>query len=129
LPVGASLLPDRDSHRLSHRLASPLADALVSEHPAPGDENLVHYRNFRHVVLDTLEGRSLGSEPPDLDRWFAAERLGEELRRRAVTLTHRAYLVNQGLVDGSVSPENVDRLREAGESVSKVLDEIEDEFG
>jgi hypothetical protein len=37
--------------------------------------------------------------------------------------------VNQDLEDGSVSPENVDRLREAGESVSKVLDEIEDEFG
>ena len=102
---------------------------LVSEPPAPGDEDIVHYRNFLYIMLNTLEGRFLEGEPPDLDQRFAAERLSEELRRRAVTLTHRAYLVNQDLEDGSVSPENVDRLREAGESVSKVLDEIEDEFG
>ena len=102
---------------------------LVTEPPAPQSGEIVHYEDFLHIMIDTLEGRFLEGDPPDLEQRFAAERLGEELRRRAVELTHRAYVVSQDLEDGSVTEENVGALRGAAESVADTLDEIEDEFG
>lgn len=102
---------------------------LVTEPPAPQPGEIVHYEDFLHIMIDTLEGRFLKGEPPDLDQRFAAERLGEELRRRVVELTHRAYVVDQDLEDGSVDAENIEALRRAVSSVSGTVDEVENEFG
>lgn len=102
---------------------------LVTDPPAPLPGEIVYYRDFLHVMIDTLEGRFLEGDPPDLEQRFAAERLGEELRRRAVELTHRAYVVSRDLEDGSVTSENVEALRGATESLEETVDEVEDEFG
>jgi hypothetical protein len=120
------------------RRRSRIATVVASRHPSltssspsiPPPETRTSFTIATSSTSCSIRWRDgFWGATPDLDRRFAAERLGEELRRRAVTLTHRAYLVNQDLEDGSVSPENVGRLCEAGESVSKALDEIEDEFG
>jgi hypothetical protein len=102
---------------------------LVTEPPAPQSGEIVHYKDFLHIMIDTLEGRFLEGEPPNLEQRFAAERFGEDLRRRAVELTHRAHVVSQDLEDGAVSSENVAELRGATEAVNETLDEIENQFG
>jgi hypothetical protein len=102
------------------------ATSLVTEAPAPGTGEIVHYRNLVEILASALEGRFLTGDAPDMEVLRETDRLGGQLRRQAVHLSHRVYQINQALGGGGVNEEDVASLRETLDDLQRLAEELED---
>ena len=101
---------------------------LVTDPPAPQPGDIVHYRDFVHLIGDVFENRFLVGGAPDVEDATNAERLRHELNQRAVEVARLAYELGSDLGDLDLDAETVDELRTAAETVGDLADEAEEEF-
>jgi hypothetical protein len=99
---------------------------LVTEPPAPQPDEMVHYRSFVRILVDTFEARFLRGDRPSVKELREADRIEELLRRETITLSHYVYLVNQDLGDGNLDSEQVEALRQSLDSLESITDSLEE---
>ena len=99
---------------------------LVTEPPAPQPGEIVHYRDFLRILVETLEDRFLIGEPPDVSELAEAESLQYRLNRAVIGLAHHAHEVGRSLDSGDVEQVSLDELRDSISTVESILDEIEE---
>ena len=101
--------------------------SLVVDPPAPQPGEIVNYRDFLGIVLETLEERFLVGEPPSQADLEELESLQYRLNQRVLEVAHQGYLTAEDLGDGAVDPEQLAELGEALDGVGAIADEIETE--
>jgi hypothetical protein len=70
---------------------------LVTESPAPQAGEIVNYRVFLDILVETLEDRFLSGDPPTAEEMREAESLEWRLNQEVVELAHHAHLVRNDL--------------------------------
>jgi hypothetical protein len=101
---------------------------LVTESPAPGTDDSVHYRRFVELLASSFESRFLSGDPPDPEALRAAENVQHRLNHEVVELAHLAHTVGTALETGEPSPEQVSELREAADALEETVSRIERDF-
>jgi len=101
---------------------------LVTEPPAPQPGDIVHYRKFVEIVLETLEDRWLVGERPDISNLVNAD-LQAALNAQVVELANMAHKGGVGIEEGEVSEEALEDVREELAELSVVVDETERQYG
>lgn len=102
---------------------------LVTEPPAPQSGDVVHYRDFLEIVLETLEERFLAGEPPSPEDLAKLESLQYRLNQRILAVAHQGHLVSRDLGDGVVEADQLGEFRNALEAVEDIVEEIEENHG
>lgn len=100
---------------------------LVTEPPAPQPGEIVHYRDFLGILLETLEDRFLTGDPPDAEDLVEAESLQFQLNQAVVDLAHHVHEVGRKIDTGDVDREELDGVRDAVSAIETALDEVEEE--
>lgn len=100
---------------------------LVTEPPAPQPGDIVHYRTFIEIILDTLENRWLSGDSPDIPDVASAD-LQAELNARVLELASVTHEVSIEIEDGTVSDDAIADIRAEIDELSLVVDEIERQY-
>jgi hypothetical protein len=101
---------------------------LVSDPPAPQDDDITHYHQLLDILIDTLENRWLTGAPPDLSELRELEDLHTTLDRQVVELAHAAHLLGDEIDDGDVDRETIERLEAEVAEIEAVVESIESEY-
>jgi len=98
---------------------------LVTEEPAPQPGDIVHYRDFVNILVNTLEARFLSGQTPDMDVLRAADQLSDQLRRESINLGHHIYQINRSLGAGGVDQSEIEGLNEVLDDLDELAGELE----
>ena len=101
---------------------------LVTEPPAPQQGDIVQYRQFIEIVLETLEERWLLGERPDISDLAGSSDLRSVLNQQIVETAQTAHRVGEEIDEGEVESETLASLRTDIEELEAVADEIERQF-
>lgn len=98
---------------------------LVGEPPAPQPGDIVHYHDFLDIILETLEGRWLSGEPPEITSAASSDDLEVVLNHSIVELAHFARLAGSEIDEGEVSGELLEQIDEELTEIEGIVEEIE----
>jgi hypothetical protein len=98
---------------------------LVTAPPAPQPGEIVYYRDFLRILIDTVESRFLHGDGVDIEHALDGERLSERLRRGTLRLSHLSYLLGEELESNEAEPDHLEEMRGELEELDAILDEID----
>lgn len=102
---------------------------LVTDPPAPQPGDIVHYKTFLRMLLDTFEKRWLTGKPPEITDVTHSDDLQVAIEHHLVELAHKAHLIGKGAASGSVSTELLQEADDELEEFESVLREIKRRHG
>ena len=101
---------------------------LVTDPPAPGEDDPVNYRRFVELLASTFDSRFLSGDPPDLEALRSAESVQNRLNQEVVALAGLAHSIGNALETGEVGRDDVEQLHERVAALDATVDRIEEEF-
>jgi len=99
---------------------------LVTDPPAPQEDDIVNYRRFVRILSDTFESRFLTGDPPSFETEVGL--LRHELNEQVVELAHAARMVGVRLESGELSESEVETLRRTTESLEDTTSRIAERY-
>lgn len=98
---------------------------LVTDPPAPQPGDIVRYRDFLEIIVETLEERWLTGTPPEIESIADVTDLRAALNQQVVELATAAHDVGQAIQGDEVTEEVLEALETEKVEIENVMNEVE----